>query len=85
MIDTTHLLKVTAAWVSIVYVVCFAGVALYAPMRTGFMMYALHMKASGTFEGALTVTTFFSGLVIWNIVAALAVWLFAALYNGINK
>jgi hypothetical protein len=28
MLNTKHLLKVTAAWTTIVYVVCFAGVAL---------------------------------------------------------
>lgn len=43
MISTKHLLKVTSAWISIVYVICFAGVALFPGVRPGFMRYGLHM------------------------------------------
>lgn len=84
MINTTHLLKVSAAWISIVYVVCFAGVGLVPGMRPGFMRYGLHM---GTDLGRdiLTFGTFISGLIIWNIITLLAVWLFAALYNNIKQ
>ncbi|MDO8492402.1 MAG: DUF5676 family membrane protein [bacterium] len=84
MINTNHLLKVSAAWISIVYTVCFLGVAIFAPVRSGFMMYALHMRAPA-FENVLTFGTFISGLIIWNVVVLLAVWLFVALFNGIKK
>jgi hypothetical protein len=46
MINTKHLLKVVAAWVTIVYVVCFVGVALIPGVRPWFMQYALHMNVS---------------------------------------
>lgn len=84
MINVTHLLKVSAAWISIVYAVCFAGVALFQGIRGGFMMYALHTDVNMG-RNILTLWTFLSGLVIWNIVVLLAVGLFAALFNAIRK
>ena len=85
MINTKHLLKVSAAWVSIVYVLCFALVGTMPGLRPGFMMYGLHMGNLGWGSNLLTVTTFVSGLVIWNIIAGLAVGLFAYLHNNIKK
>ena len=84
MIGTSRLLKVTVAWISIVYAVCFAGVALFSGMRPGVMRYGLHTEtAMGV--NVLNFGTFISGLVIWNIIALLAAWLFAALFNSIRK
>jgi hypothetical protein len=37
MINTKHLLKVVAGWVTIVYVICFGGVALIPGVRSWFM------------------------------------------------
>lgn len=84
MINVKHLLKVASAWISVVYAVCFFGVALFPNIRPGFMRYALHVSAD-TGRDILTFGTFFSGLVIWNVIALLAVWLFAALYNSIKR
>lgn len=84
MININHLLKVTAAWISIVYVICFIGVASFAGIRPGFMRYGLHMGIDMG-QNILTLGTFISGLIIWNVIAFLAVWLFAALFNGIKK
>jgi hypothetical protein len=84
MINTKHLLKVTALWISIVYFVCFCGVALVPGIRPWFMQYALHMNAS-LGENVITFTTLISGLVIWNVIALLAVWLFVFLHNKIKQ
>jgi hypothetical protein len=84
MTNTTHLLKVTSAWISIVYVICFAGIALFPGIRPGFMRYGLHMGIDMG-QNILTFGTFISGLVIWNIIALLAVWLFAFLYRTIKQ
>ncbi len=84
MINSKHLLKVSAAWVSIVYVICYAGVALFPGIRPGFMRYGLHMGADRV-ENILTFGTFISGLALWNIIAAAGVALFAVLYNTIKK
>ncbi len=84
MINTNHLLKVASAWISIVYVVCYVGVALFPGIRPGFMQYGLHMGIDFG-QNILTVGTFVSGFVIWNVITFLGVWLFAALFNGIEK
>jgi len=84
MINTKHLLKVMAAWVTIVYVVCFVGVALIPGVRPWFMQYALHMNISMG-ENVVTLATFISGLVIWNVIAFLGAWLFAVLHNKIKQ
>jgi len=84
MINISHLLKVTAAWINIVYVVCFAGVAIFPGIRPGFMMYALHMNIDMG-ENIATFGTFLSGLIIWNVIALLSVWLFALLFNTIKQ
>lgn len=84
MINTKHLQKVAFVWVSIVWTVCYLGVLLFPDIRSAFALYALHMTTSFG-ENVMTLTTFVSGLVIWNIIALLAVWLFAYLFNKINQ
>ena len=83
-LNTTHLLKVTALWISAVYVICFLGVFLFPGIRPDFMMYALHMKTS-LGENVMTIGTFVSGIIIWNITALIGVWLFAFIFNTIKK
>ncbi|MGI0526702.1 DUF5676 family membrane protein [Rhizobium giardinii] len=83
MINTQHLLKVTAAWASIVYVICFGGVVIYPQVRQLFMRYALHVEVD--MGSVITPLTFVTGLILWNIVAILAVWLFAVLFNKIRQ
>lgn len=78
--NMTSMLKVTAVWTTVVYAVCFLGVALMPGIRPLFMQYALHTNMS-LGENVLTLGTFVSGLVIWNIVALLAVALYVFLYN----
>jgi hypothetical protein len=85
MINTEHLLKVALAWTSIVYVVCFGGVALYPPIRTLFVRYALHIEFNMSAMNIITPLTFVTGLFLWNLVAALAVLLFATLFNRIRS
>ncbi|OGE83499.1 MAG: hypothetical protein A3B10_03640 [Candidatus Doudnabacteria bacterium RIFCSPLOWO2_01_FULL_44_21] len=84
MINSKHLLKVSAAWISIVYVICFFGVASMPGIRPGFMRYGLHMGIDMG-RNILTFGTFLSGLVIWNVIALIAVWLFVTLFNTIKK
>ena len=84
MIGTKHLLEITAAWVTIVYIICFGGVALIPGVRPWFRYYALHMNINMG-ENVLTLNTFISGLVIWNVVGVLGAWLFAFLHNNIKQ
>ena len=84
MINIKHLLKVTSIWISIVYVICYAGVAIYPPIRQLFMRYSLHTDVSlaSDFFG---IGYFISGLIIWNIVTVTSVWLFVYLFNKIKQ
>lgn len=84
MINTARVLKVTAVWISIVYVVCYVGVLLFPGIRDLTLYYALHMTGS-SLRDAFTITNFITGLIIWNIVAFLGVGLFARLYNRTNQ
>ncbi len=83
MINKNHILKVASAWISIVYVICFVGVAMFPGIRSGFMRYGLHTGIDMG-QNILTFGTFISGLLIWNVVTLAAVWLFAVLYNKMN-
>ncbi|KKW08015.1 MAG: hypothetical protein UY39_C0003G0002 [Candidatus Kaiserbacteria bacterium GW2011_GWC2_49_12] len=85
MIQVNRLLKVTVAWTSVVYVVCFGGVALIPGIRELFLQYALHSVNVGIGQNAMTLTTFIVGLIIWNVLAVLAAWLFAYLWNTIRN
>jgi uncharacterized membrane protein (DUF485 family) len=84
MINTKHLLKVSAVWMSITYIICYAGVALFPSLRPDFMKYALHTELSFG-ESYITLGNFIAGLVIWDILALFGVWFFAALFNKIKK
>ena len=84
MTNTPHLMKVGAVWASIVYVICFVGVALFPQTRSLFMFYALHVDLD-LGHNVTTLTTFVTGFIIWNIVIALAFGLFGFLSNRIPK
>ena len=83
MINIKHLLKVTSAWISITYAICYTGVAIYPATRSLFMKYSLHADVSfkSDFFG---FGYFISGLIIWNIVAIIGAWIFAVLFNKIK-
>jgi len=80
MFNTSQTIKIVCSWVSIVWVICFAGVALIPGVREWFMEYALHVRIS-LGENVMTPTTFISGLIIWNVFAAVGVWLYGVLAN----
>lgn len=80
MIDTVRILRTSAAWISILYVICFGAVALFPGIRELFVRYAFHTDM--TFgENVITIGTFIAGFVLWNIITVLGVALFAILFN----
>lgn len=83
MINIKHLLKTTSVWVSVVYAICYAGVAIFPAVRVLFMRYALHADVNFV-SSYFSISYFVSGLIIWNIVAIFSVWLFAYLFNKIK-
>lgn len=83
MINIKHLLKITSIWISVIYAICYIGVALYPPIRVMFMKYVMHAQVSLTSD-YFGAGYFISGLIAWNIIALLSVWLFAFLFNKIK-
>ena len=84
MINTKHLLKAVSVWISITYIVCYLGVAIYPPIRNFFMKYSLH--ADTAFQSDFFGFGYFiSGLVVWNILAIASTWLFAIVFNKIKQ
>lgn len=83
--DIKHLLKVTAAWVSIVWTACFTLVGMMPGMRPTFMMYGWHTMMNFGGQNIFNLGAFVYGLILWNIVALAAVGLFGWLYNNIKK
>lgn len=84
MINIPHLLKVVAAGTSILYAACYAVVSMFPGFRQGFMVYSLHSRFDMG-ASVLSFGNFISGLIIWNVIALVVFWLFAALYNGIKR
>lgn len=84
MIKTKHLLMVSLVWISIFYTVCYLGVMIYPPIRSLFMKYSLHTDVAFQSD-FFSLSYFVSGLIIWNIVAAAGVWLFAFLFNKMKQ
>ena len=83
MINTKHLIKVSSLWVSIAYIVCYFGVAVFPTSREMFVKYSLHANISFGSD-FLSLGYFISGLIIWNIIAIAGAWLFAFLFNKIK-
>jgi hypothetical protein len=69
-LDTVRLIKVSIAWITILYVLCFVAVALFPAIRPLFMQYTLHADVSMG-PSVITWQTFVAGLVFWNIAAAI--------------
>lgn len=84
MINTQRLIKASVLWMTIMYVICFVAAALFPSIRSGFMLYGLHADIE-VGRDVITFGTFVSGLIIWNIITYLSVWLFAILYNSTKK
>lgn len=83
MINLKHLFKVSMAWVTIAYIVCFLGVWLFPSLQENFMKYALHTDMT-IGQNYITVTSFITGLVVWNILALVGVWFFVMLFNRVK-
>ncbi len=85
MTSTIRSVKVGAAWTTIVYVICFAGVALFPNIRTVFLQDALHMEANFLGRDIITVRSFVAGLIWWNALAFFGVTLFKVLEGVFRK
>ncbi len=81
---TNHLMKISAAWVSIAYVVCYVLFYFIPALRGTFIYYAVHMDI-GTAPSVFTLGNFVGGLVFWNVLVVLSIWLWAFLAKRIKN
>lgn len=84
MINTIRLLKVSVAWTSIAYTVCYLAVWLVPQTRDLFLTTALHAIVPVT-SGPFTLGTFVTGLIVWDVLVVVGVWLFTYLWNTIKN
>lgn len=71
---------------TIVYIICALFVGLMpGGLITGMNNVMFHMMSDASFAPQVTFVGSIYGLIIWDVITALAVWLFAAIYNGTSK
>lgn len=85
MFNTARNIKVGVAWMTIAYVICFAVVGLMPATREWFFAYALHYDFELVGRTDVTAANFIAGLVWWDVLVALGIWLWGALWNRIKK
>ena len=83
MINQTRLLKVSVAWTSITYTACYLVVWLIPGSRELFLSTALHAIVPVT-SGPYTLGIYLVGLIVWDLLVVVAVWLFVYLGNTIR-
>lgn len=84
MNNIKHLLKVAVAWTSIAYTVCYLVVWLVPQTRDLFLTTALHAIVPVT-SGPFTIGTYVIGLIVWDLLVVVGVWLFVYLWNAIKS
>jgi hypothetical protein len=83
MNNLKHLLTVVAAWTAIAYAACYAIIALFPGVRELFVKTALHADVSMT-PVPFDIGTLVVGLIFWEIIVILGVWLYAYLYKTVR-
>jgi hypothetical protein len=81
--NTIRALKIGAAWITIVWVVCYLIFGLIPGLGPATAPFILHMNM-GPMENIFTVGNFISGLVVWNIIVAAGIALAGLLSNYIK-
>lgn len=80
MLNGTKIAKVMVIWGTILYVVCVFFAGILPSVYGWFVSYVVHFGAMPT-KPAITFVSAIIGLILWDIVVYLAVWLFVLLYN----
>jgi hypothetical protein len=80
--NTTRALKISLAWISIAWTLCYLAFGLIPDLGPTAMPYVLHMKVP--MENIFTIGNFVVGLIVWNAVVAAGVALAGLLSNLIK-
>jgi hypothetical protein len=80
--NTTRAIKISLAWVSIAWTVCYLAFGLIPGLGPTVMPYILHMSVP--MENIFTIGNFVVGLILWNVIVAAGVALVGLLSNYIK-
>ena len=82
--NTTRAIKIGLAWINITYVLCYMILGLIPVSRPSMLPYILHMNV-GPVENIFTLGNFFGGLVLWNVIVGVGIWLVGFLARYIKN
>lgn len=80
--NTARVVKISLAWISIVWTVCYLALGLIPGLAPAAMRYALHMNVP--MENIFTIANFIVGLILWNVIVVAGVALAGLLGNYIK-
>ena len=82
MMNTTRAMKISLAWVSIVWTICYLVVELIPGLGPTAWRYFFHMNMP--VENVFAIGNFIIGLILWNVTVAAGVALAGLLCNYIK-
>ncbi len=73
---TTRAVKIGLAWITITYVLCYMVAGLLpAEARPSLLPYLVHFTTIGPVENIFTLNNFVAGLILWNVIVGVGIWL----------
>lgn len=80
MLNSAKIAKVTVVWMTILYIICTLIAAILPGIYAKFAGLLVHFGAVSQ-KPNITFLSAIVGLIVWDIVVYIAVWLFVAIYN----
>lgn len=81
--NTMRAIKISLAWISIAWTICYLAFGLIPGLGPTAMPYILHMNVP--MENIFTIGNFVIGLIVWNVVVVAGVALAGLLSNIIKS
>jgi len=82
--NTTRAVKIGLAWINITYVFCYVVLGLLPVVRPSALPYILHLNV-GPVENIFTFSNFLVGLILWNVIVGVSIWLVGFLAGYIKN
>jgi hypothetical protein len=70
----TRTLKIGLAYINIAYAFCYLVLGLIPSTRPTLLPYLLHLNV-GPVENIFTLPNFLGGLILWNVIVGVSIWL----------
>ncbi len=82
--NTFRAVKIGLAWINITYILCYVLFGLLPVVRPSALPYILHLNV-GPVENIFTLSNFIVGLILWNVIVGVGIWLVGFLANHIKN